>query len=496
MKRKQPTRGSPDEDVRIPRRPAASASRDYDLVVAGGGIYGVALAFEAARRGYRPLLLERDDFGGGTSWSNLRIIHGGLRYLQTLDLRRFRESVAERRWFLRYFPDLVRPLPCLMPLYGHGLKRPSLLRLVLAANDVLSLDRNRNVETRARLARGRVLGVSDTVRHFPQVKRQALEGGALWWDAVMLSSERVLIELLSWACSAGATALNYVEVERVVVEDGQVTGVEARDHIAGRMHRFVASRVVNAMGPRSQIFADQLDSATPALFRPTLAFNVLIDRPPLAQTAVAVEPRPGGSTYFVLPWKGRVLAGTFHAGLSQSVLEPRVADHHVTQFLDDLNAAIPGLDLTPQDVIHVYAGLLPGRRPGTAELATRAVIHDHGAHGGPRGLYSVSGVKFTVARRVAEDTLRAMFGQLRPASDGAERPSPLLDLSAQTLLSVDTPCDGGLIEDEALIQRIVREEAVVNAEDVLLRRLDSSVALADWDRAAGTLGRHWHPPAR
>ena len=103
------------EDVRIARRPAASAARAYDLVVVGGGIHGVALAFEASRRGYRAVLLERADFGGGTSWSSLRIVHGGLRYLQSLDLRRFRESAAEQRWFLRHFPDLVRPLPCLMP---------------------------------------------------------------------------------------------------------------------------------------------------------------------------------------------------------------------------------------------------------------------------------------------------------------------------------------------------------------------------------------------
>ena len=90
--------GIDSDGARIPRVPAESASRRYDLLVVGGGIYGVALIFEAARRGYRTILLERDDFGGGTSWSSLRIIHGGLRYLQTFDLRRFRESVAERRW--------------------------------------------------------------------------------------------------------------------------------------------------------------------------------------------------------------------------------------------------------------------------------------------------------------------------------------------------------------------------------------------------------------
>jgi glycerol-3-phosphate dehydrogenase len=474
--------------VRIPRLPAESASKEYDLIVVGGGIYGVALAFEAARRDYRPLLLERDDFGGGTSWSSLRIIHGGLRYLQNLDMRRFRESVAERRWFLRHFPDLVRPLPCLMPLYGHGLKRPSIFRLALACDDLLALDRNWDLEARARLARGKVLSRWETMRLFPQARRHGLIGGALWWDAVMLSSERVLMELLSWACSCGATALNYVEVERVLSEHGRITGVEARDRVAGRVHRFAADRVINATGPRSRIFAERIDPGVPALFRPTLAFNLLIDRPPPAEAAVAVQPQPEEQIYFVLPWKGRTLAGTFHAGLPESALEPTVGEDHVAHFLGDLNVAIPGLDLTPQQVLHVYAGLLPGRRAGSAELAKRAVIHDHGSHGGPRGLHSVSGVKFTTARRVAEDTLRAIFGrQLRPPSSATGRPRPLFDLAGQTLLSAGTRCDGEAGEKEALARRIIREEAVVRAEDLLLRRLDSAAALADWDRASEIL---------
>ena len=487
------TEDSGSAGARIPRQPVEAASKQYDLVIVGGGIYGVALAFEAARRDYRTLLLDRDDFGSGTSWSSLRIIHGGLRYLQTLDLSRFRESVAERRWFLRHFPDLVRPLPCLMPLYGYGLKRPSFFRIALACNDLLSLDRNWDLEARARLARGEVLSRGETLRLFPQAGRHGLRGGALWWDAVMLSSERVLMELLGWACSCGATALNYVEVERILIEHGRITGVEARDRAADRVHRYAAGCVVNVTGPRARAFAQRIDPAAPALFWPTLAFNLLIDRAPPAEVAIAVQPRREGQIYFVLPWKGRTLAGTFHAGLPHAVLEPTVGADQVAQFVGDLNAAIPGLDLAPEQVLHVYAGLLPGRHVGSAELAKRAVIHDHGSHGGPRGFYTISGVKFTTARRVAEDTLRAIFGrQLRPASSAPARPRPLLDFAGQTLLSAGTPCGSESSERDARARRIIREEAVVRSEDLLLRRFDSAEALGDRSRASeafrGVLG--------
>jgi glycerol-3-phosphate dehydrogenase len=485
---------SADDDVRIARRPAESAAGRYDLVVIGGGIYGIALTFEAARRGYRAVLLERGDFGGGTSWSSLRIIHGGLRYLQTLDLRRFRESVAERRWFLSHFPDLMRPLPCLMPLYGHGLKRPGFLRLALAGNDLLALDRNRDLEPAVRLPRGRVLSARETAQLFPQVRQQGLRGGALWYDAVMLSSERVLMDLLGWACRCGATAINYMEAEHIVTLDGRSAGVEARDRVTDGVHRFQAPRVVNATGPHVRLLARQSDRDLPALFRPTLAFNLLLNRPPLAELAVAVQPpQRGAQVYFVLPWKGRLLAGTCYAGLPEATLEPKVTESQVKLFLDDLNAAVPGLDLAPRDVSHVYAGLLPGRRAGTTELAREAIVHDHGRHGGPQGLYSVSGVKFTTARQVAEATLRTMFGrELRACRNAPERPQPLVDLTEQTLLSTATPFDGEARAVESLLQRIARAEAVMYAED-LLRRLDSTGVLVDRARPFDLLPRHIAP---
>ena len=198
----------------IERQPENVATGRYDLIVIGGGIYGVALNLEAARRGYRSLLLERDDYGGATSWASLRIVHGGLRYLQSFDLPRFFESVRERRWLLRHFPDLVRPLPCLMPLYDRGLRRPAVLRLALALNDLLSTQRNHGLRSAVRLPRGRIVDPRETAALFPKVDRSGLTGAALWHDAVMLSSERLIMEMLHWACACGSRALNYMEGER------------------------------------------------------------------------------------------------------------------------------------------------------------------------------------------------------------------------------------------------------------------------------------------
>ena len=136
----------------ILRDPAAAAGARYDLIVVVGGVHGIMIALEATRRGLRPLPLERADFAGATSHNSLRILHGGLRYLQSLDLGRSLESIRERAWWRGHFPDLVQPLLCLMPLYGAGLRRPASLRLALGLNDLLGAAGRRRPRRRRAVA--------------------------------------------------------------------------------------------------------------------------------------------------------------------------------------------------------------------------------------------------------------------------------------------------------------------------------------------------------
>ncbi len=456
----------------IGRDPAGAGGKRYDLIVVGGGVYGVMLTLEAARRGLRPLLLERGDFGGGTSWNSLRIVHGGLRYLQSLDLPRFRESVGERRWFLRTFPELVRPLPCLMPLRGRGLKRPAVLRLALGANDLLSAGRNQGVPADRHLARGRVLSVADTVARVPAVAREGLEGAALWYDAAFASPQRVLVESLHWACAVGALALNYVEVTRILVDGGRVVGVAARDLVTGAIHEFCADRVANCTGPAVRAFGRSADRDLPSLFRPSVAFNLLLDRDPLFDGALAVQPpRAGGPIYFLVPWQGRVCAGTYHAGVAAEEADPALeADAHVSAMLEDLNAALPGWMLGRDAVLRVLAGLMPVTRSGSTRLSARPVIHDHGTAGGPAGLVSVSGVKFTTARRVAERALGRLIPAARPAAATAPaRPAPAAIPSAaefRNLLRADPA------QARAVAGELARTESAMRLDDLLLRRTD------------------------
>src|SRR5258708_39436151 len=148
------------------------AADTFDLLVVGGGIYGLAIAYAAAQRGLSVALVERDDFGSGASFNHLRTIHGGVRYLQTLDLARARESVRERRTMARIAPHAVRPLPFAVPIYRSITKGKIAMRAGLLLDRVVAVGRNRGVAPSHRLPGGRVLSRGNAVQRFPGLRRQ------------------------------------------------------------------------------------------------------------------------------------------------------------------------------------------------------------------------------------------------------------------------------------------------------------------------------------
>lgn len=460
---------------KISRDPSTADRNAYDLIVVGGGVYGVALALEAARRGLRPLLIERGDFGGTTSYHSLRIVHGGFRYLQTLDLPRFFESVGERRWFLQTFPELVKPLECLMPLYGRGVRKPPVLCTALRVNDWLSFDRNRGIREDRHLNDGKVVSVDGVKELFPQVDANGLQGGAVWYDACMPDSQRLVTGMLRWACGLGATALNYVEAQSLLQsDDGRVAGILARDVLTGESYEYRANIVVNAAGPWCREFANRWDRDVPELFQASLAWNILFDRPAPSKAALAVEAKkPGAQTYFLHPWKGRLLAGTVHDPWTGDITDvPMPSPQRLAAFIDDLNCAIPGLELTDSEVLRVFSGLLPAKESGSNELAKREVIFDHAAAGGLTGLYSVSGVKFTTSRLVAEKTIATAFPQFQGVALTDERvltPPPEAS-SRQGLFDYHWYPDSQDVVWKAELSQLIADESVQHLDDLILRR--------------------------
>jgi glycerol-3-phosphate dehydrogenase len=399
------------------------ADTRYDLLVVGAGIYGACIARDAALRGLRVALVDRGDFGNATSHNSFKLIHGGLRYLQHLDLRRVRESVEERRFWLRAAPHLIRPLKFVMPTSGHGSRGPAALWLALRAHDLIGFDRDRGVPACRRTPPGRVISKAECRRLIPGVATHNLTGGAIWYDAQMEDADRVLLECVLGAAEAGADVANYLAIEALIGGAARIEGVRARDLLDGGEFETRAAVTVNACGPWSTALLRQAPRDLSHAHRLVLTKSLnLVTRKLFADHAVGVvSQRPSDAVvgrsrrlYFITPWYDCSVIGTANLPYHGDPEQGQVTGDEVAAFLDEINVACPGARLGPDDVRYCYGGLTPaeGEREGEVQLAHRDLVIDHQRTDAMAGLVSVVGVKYTTARRVAEHTVDLVFERL------------------------------------------------------------------------------------
>jgi glycerol-3-phosphate dehydrogenase len=444
---------------------------EFDLLVLGGGMYGACVAWDATLRGLSVALVDKADFGGATSSNSLKIIHGGLRYLQHADFRRMRESILERRTLMQIAPHLVHPLPVLLPTYGHGLQGPEVFAAALCINDLVSFDRNRLRDPQKHIPRGRVISKQSCLRHLPGLDSQGLTGGALFYDAQVYHSERLILAFLHSAVQAGAVLANYVEATGFRLDGDRIRGVHARDVLGGDSFEIRARTVVNACGPwvpHVQHLLHRPRSAAP--LRYAKAMNV-VTRSLFDRYAVGIPSRvgyrdadavvkKGNRLLFVVPWRGRSIIGTMQAACQAATAEVGITERDIQGFLDEVNASYPPARLQRDEVTFVHGGHLPlthiDARSGDVQLAKHEQIEDH-RQDGIHGLISVTGVKYTTARRVAERVVdRVVAMQGRP---------PVRSRSATTTLY------GGQIEQfDTFVQTQTATQAMhISDED--MRRL-------------------------
>ncbi|HUR96218.1 MAG TPA: FAD-dependent oxidoreductase [Gemmatimonadales bacterium] len=443
----------------------------HDVIVVGGGIHGACIAWDAALRGLRVALLERDDFGGATSANSLRIVHGGLRYLARGDWRRMRESVRERSALLRIAPTLVEPLPVLVPTSGAGTQSRLALGSGIALNDLLTLDRNRGLDADHRLARGRLLSLADCRRRFPAFPTAEATGGALWYDARLRHPERLTLAFVRSAMARGAVAANHCRFEEVLVSNGEVRGVKATDTLSGETVEARGRTVMVAAGPWTGALAEPGRRAGPQAF----ALNLVIDRSlgnaavgARAHSGVDRDPIIGGHRFiFLVPQGETTLLGTWYA-LDDGREPGQLIAEGTAALLGEFQTAFPALALDQTDVLRCQWGRLPlrgGREPGRADaLADRPVLTDHGASGGIRGMYSVEGVKFTTARHVAERAVDRIVTALGEAVDRCR--------TAETRVDAGEGQEGARVGGQSVLHA-VRAEMAVTLSDVVFRRIGS-----------------------
>jgi glycerol-3-phosphate dehydrogenase len=373
------------------------ASRPFDLLVAGGGIIGASLAAEAARAGLAVALVERGDFGGATSSSSSKLIHGGLRYLRMGDVRLVREAHRERRALLRVVaPHLVRRLPFLVPLYRDGPFRPTTIRLGLSAYSLLAGDRL-----------GGLLKPERARRSVPELRLDGLRACGIYRDA-WTNDARLCLANVRAAAEAGATVVNYAEVTAIRIAHGRAAGADVLDRETGEIAGVSARAVVNATGPwvdRLRLMEDP--HASPSC-RLSKGAHVLVPRPDGWSAAVTVF-QDAVRVSFAVPLGGMLLLGTTDEPYDGDPDEVGPTDRDIAQVLAEAGRALEA-DVVGRDRVRfAFAGLrvLPGSEGDTVSVRRETVISR-----GPAGMLSIAGGKLTTYRRIALQALDCLRPEL------------------------------------------------------------------------------------
>jgi glycerol-3-phosphate dehydrogenase len=521
----------------VRRDPAALAATTFDVLVVGGGIYGACIARDAAKRGLKTALIERDDFGAATSHNSFKLIHGGLRYLQQVDIERLRQSAVEQRRWLRMAPHLVEPLAFVMPTMGLGSRSPMALRLALAAYDWLAKS---GEPATPRVPDGRVGGRDACRALMGGFAPPGMNGGAIWYDVQMRNADRLLLECVVDAAAAGTVVANHVEATGFLGPEGKVEGVRARDRLADAALDIRASLTVNAAGPHAGHLLGALPGRAPQPFGGlSRGMNLVVGKRLVDGHAIAVSsrrrsdalvPRADGRLFFIQPWQGLSLIGTSHLVHDGHPDAFSVDDAWLDDFIAEVNDAYPPAALGRADVLYCYAGLTPAaKEPRGSEVqrSRRGVMVDHRVADGIDGLVSVQGVKYTTARLVAEHLVDLVAAKLdrrlapcrtwqdplpgaagfdaaaAPELAGEEGRRLVADHGGrwqEVLAGVDDASPDALFA--ARVRHAVRHEMAMRLDDVLVRRLDE-VATGRLDRrrlalAAGVMAAEfgWSDPAR
>ncbi len=364
----------------------------YDLLVIGGGINGAAITHLAAQRGLKVALLEKGDFASGTSSKSTKLIHGGIRYLENLEVDLVYESLRERHIQLVTAPHLVKPLPFVIPVYQND-KRPLwMMQLGVFLYDLLA--GKYRVKPRKNLTRDEV------IRLEPGIEQRGLKGGVLYYDAQM-DDARLCLENVLMAAHYGAHVANYVKVVSFVKENGRVAGVRAHDRLGINEFEVRAKRVICAAGPwTNELLRLDIPNAKKKV-RTTKGIHIVY-KGEISKHAILIGSQSDRRIFFVIPWMGNSLIGTTDTDYIAGPDQVKVEQEDIDYLMRESRRVFPSLDFNPGRILATFAGLRPLIRKGGSP---RKVSRKHLFYGSQSGVIFVVGGKYTTYRKVAEDCM-------------------------------------------------------------------------------------------
>lgn len=365
----------------------------WDVIVIGGGATGLGAALDASSRGYQTLLIERNDFGGGTSSRSTKLAHGGVRYLKQRDFSMVKEALRERGLMFRNAPHLLHRRSFVIPVFSRFEKLYYSAGLKLY--DFLAGSRN--------IGSSRGLGLAATVDALPTIRTSDLHGGVEYFDG-QFDDTRLAITLAQSVADAGGIPINYASAVRLVRENERVAGVVVRDGLSQDEYHVRGKVVINAAGVFSDGVRRMDDSDATSAVTYSQGAHLVLDRKVLpGKSALMIPSTKDGRVVFAIPWHDRVLVGTTDVPVNDAPIEPRPLNEevdflltHLSEFLED--------PITGDAVKSVFAGIRPLVSNGDSSK-TSDISRSHAVSVSKTGLVSITGGKWTTYRQMAEDTI-------------------------------------------------------------------------------------------
>lgn len=380
----------------------------FDVLIVGGGATGAAVALDATNRGLKVALIERSDFGSGTSSKSTKLLHGGVRYLEkavfNLDWAQYSlvtEALNERGDLMTMAPHLTHPLEIITPLY-HWWEIPYYW-MGLKVYDWIS--------GAASLNKSEYILPSTLVGEIPTIKTENLVGGVSYYDG-QFNDTRLNISFILSANGLGATVLNYAEVVNLNHDplNGRVIGVRALDTINGEHFDIHAKVIVNATGPYADALRLMDNGNASPLIAASSGTHLILAKDLIPNKAGLLIPKTkDGRVIFMLPWQGNTLVGTTDNPTTVTN-DPHPIQEDVTYLLDYVSEYLD-VTLTPSDVKSAWTGIRPLVQSPDAK-DTASLVRDHYIEVSPSGLLTITGGKWTTCRKMGEDVVDRIAEQL------------------------------------------------------------------------------------
>lgn len=406
------------------------SSGTFDLVIIGGGINGAGVARDAASRGMSVALVEADDFASGTSSRSSKLVHGGIRYLETFEFGLVFEALSERRKLFTMAPNLVHPLRFCLPLYENDRVGMFKMGLGMWLYDALAMFEAPEMHRR--------LSARETIQRFPSLKDSGLLGSYIYYDAYM-DDDRLVFESLRSALRLGALAANYTRAIGAEFDtEGNMSSILCKDVRSDKEFRIRGRHFVSTVGPWTDEVGSRLLSDWQKIMRPSKGIHLTFsrDRLPL-KDAVVMAADQQKRIIFGIPRHEMVIVGTTDTDFKQNPSDVSSTADDVDYLLKIANQYFPGSNLTHDDIVASYSGVRPLVADGSSSES--GTSREHVIINDSRNITFVAGGKYTTYRAMAEETVDSFLGQF-PLEDQVryQRSSttePLNPLATRSLMA-------------------------------------------------------------